>query len=231
MSVQISDRLPCPSREALVPVHVGFSVNVLRDKHYRAAVLDGSYQRYSCPACEESFRLDPQLTWVDAERGLWVLVRPPSDVDDWDDTEESARSIFARAFGEGAPKAAQEIGKTMRTRVVFGWAALREKLVCQDLGLDDVTLELCKLALVRNLGGPLSDEVELRLRGRSAETGALAMEWVNSDTEVPVGRLAVPRALYEGIAADEEHWSALRASFEGAYFVDMDRLLVDAEPA
>ena len=33
------------------------------------------------------------------------------------------------------------------------WPALREKVVCQDAGLDDVELELTKMAILRNVAG------------------------------------------------------------------------------
>src|SRR6516162_3277314 len=39
---------------------------------------------------------------------------------------------------------------SMQLRITFGWGGLREKLIAVDHQLDDVALELVKLAIVRN---------------------------------------------------------------------------------
>lgn len=54
---------------------------------------------------------------------------------------------------------------------MFGWAALREKLICQDLGVDDTTLEFLKMAIMRDVERPpVADETELRLTGGDVDT-------------------------------------------------------------
>ena len=226
MSINARQEVACPACAAPVEVEVCFSVNGGRHAHFRKAILGGSYQRYSCPNCQQSFRLAPDLTYFDASRSQWILTRPPEEVDGWDEVEESATTIFAKAFGPLAPPAARALGEGLRVRVAFGWPALREKLACWDAGLDDVTLELCKLALVRSLdGAPLADDVELRLLGE--RDGTLHFIWINPNTEAIAESLEVPRAVYDEIAAAPDAWAELREVLASGSFVDMDRLLVE----
>jgi len=226
MSINARQEVSCPACAAQVEVEVSFSVNGGRHAHFREAILGGSYQRYACPACQQSFRLAPDLTYFDASRSQWILTRPPEEVDGWDEVEESASTIFAKAFGPLAPPAARALGDSLRVRVAFGWPALREKLACWDCGLDDVTLELCKLALVRSVdGAPLADDVELRLLGE--REGKLHFIWINPVTEAISESLEVPRAVYDDIKADAEAWLPLHDVLASSSFVDMDRLLVE----
>lgn len=227
MSVMASDSLPCPSCGTPTDFEVCFSVNGGRHAHLRRAVLDGSFQRQTCAECGVPFRLDPEFTYFDAGRAQWVLVRPPSESRTWAELETTALDVFASAFGAGAPPAARAIGAQLSPRVVFGWPALREKLVCADLGLDDVTLELTKLALLRGLeDSPLEDGVELRLI--DADADSLRLGWVRAADEVVVETLSAPRELYAEIGADAA-WAPLRSALTAGPFVDVDRLLV--EPA
>jgi hypothetical protein len=113
----------------------------------------------------------------------------------------------------------------MQPRVVFGWPAVREKLLCQELGLEDVTLELLKVAILRDVQQPpFADTTELRLV--DGDDVMLRFAWFDAADETELARLAVPRPVYRGVAADGAAWAGLRAAFQGAAFVDLNRLLV-----
>jgi hypothetical protein len=141
--------------------------------------------------------------------------------------EELARSTFAHAYGEKASAAARDIGSGLRARVTFGWAGLREKLLAAEHQLDDVTLELVKMAILRGLdNSPIGADTELRLLG--VEGSELMMAWIRAVNEETVEGLRVPRSLYDEIAADPAGWQALREELSAGPFVDMNRLLVAA---
>jgi hypothetical protein len=115
----------------------------------------------------------------------------------------------------------------LKPRVVFGWAALREKLVAADLQLDDVALELLKLALIEGLGNvPLAKGNELRLEG--IRDDEIELHWINAETERIVERMLVPREMYDGIVKDAEAWAAVRQKLETGPFVDMQKLYLGA---
>jgi hypothetical protein len=162
---------------------------------------------------------------MDVRRGDWILVEPAEYQENWDRFGQVARETFERAYGANASPAARELGQGLRARVVFGWAALREKLRCRDLGLDDVELELLKMAVVRNVSGtPLADDSELRLL--DARDAELVLCWLSARSEQVIGTVLVPRARYDEITGDTEHWQPLRAEMAGHPFVDMNRMLM-----
>ncbi len=164
MSLFNTTTIQCPSCKADHTFDAVSSVNAERRPDLRASILDDSFQARVCETCEKRFRLDPLLTYFDTVRDQWVLVQPMEGLARWPDLEQQALDTFAKAFGDAAPLAARAIGATMSVRVTFGWAALREKLLCADHLLDDVVLEALKCGLLRSLpDAPLDDETELRL--------------------------------------------------------------------
>lgn len=200
------------------------SLNADRRPDLRSAVLDGSFQAETCPKCGTRIRLQPHFTYLDMRRGQWILVEPAELIEGWKEAEAEARLTWDRSFGPDAPPEAREIGEGMKPRLVFGWPALREKLLCSDLDLDDVTLELLKLAVLSDVPKPpLGQESELRLLGGDAAT--LELGWVIGATEERLVRLPVPRAAYDDIIAEPDDWEAARDLFDGAFLVDLKRMI------
>jgi hypothetical protein len=211
-----------------VAFSANFSVNADRRPDFRVAILNDTFQLGSCDACNESFRLDPEMTYFDVGRNQWILVRPVEALAEWGDLEKQALALHSAAYGEGASEYAQEIGKKLQVRVTFGWPALREKLLCGEHGLDDVTLELTKLALIRGLDGPpLADSVELRLQ--DVDDGQLKLAWIDAAHERVIDVLNVSRKLYDQVAADEPAWRTIRAQLCAGPYVGVNRLFITAE--
>lgn len=225
MSVFGLFNIPCPLCAEPVAFDVAQSVNAGRAPDLRDAILDGSFQRESCPHCGTAFRLDPRFTYVDDGRGQWMLAAPMRDLPDWGAIEQQALATFERSYGAGAGEMARMLGRDLAVRLVFGWAALREKLVCAEAGLDDATLELLKLSMIRSENGALmGDDVALRLI--EADTTMLTLGLIDPETEELEERITVPRGAYDAIAAAPEAWATLRAQITSGPLVDLDRLLV-----
>jgi hypothetical protein len=93
-------------------------------------------------------------------------------------------------------------------------APLRESLICDELALEAVALELLKIAIIRNVPEPpLSGISELRLTcGGSTE---LRFAWMERASEQELATLAVGRALYNDIVMDPMPWAALCGELEG----------------
>ena len=217
--------VPCPSCGKEADQAVNFSVNADRRPDLVDEILDGGFQRLTCPHCDTEFRLEPELTYLHAEAGQWILVKPAGEIDQWADMERIADVLFEANYGAGASRGARELGASLSPRVTFGWPALREKVVCKNEGIDDVVLELLKMALLRtDKAPPISDAVELRLYGVYGDE--LRLGWIDAGTEEVHQTLDLPRQAYDDIAAHPERWEALSGELtEGAY-VDMNRLLV-----
>jgi len=199
------------------------SVNADRRPDLREDVLNRRFQIQTCKHCDESFRLDPQLNYLDVGRNQWISVQPYDQMREWVDLEVAAENVFEEAYGNRAPDAAKEIGSGITPRLTFGWAAMREKIVLNAAELDDVTVELMKIAMIRGLGDvPLNPGVECRLVGET-EDGELVLSWIDAQTEATVEEMRVPRSLYDEIAGDDD-WNALRSSLKTGPFVDLQKL-------
>jgi len=80
-------------------------------------------------------RLPAHLSYLDVGRGQWILTEGITHLPEWRAVEAEARTIFAQSYGDSAPGMAREIGAALTPRLVFGWPALREKLLSRELGL------------------------------------------------------------------------------------------------
>lgn len=200
------------------------SVNADRRPDLRAAILDGSFQQETCGQCGVTLRIPPYLTYLDVARKQWFMVESADKIEDFEALEDSARSTWERGFGSRGTPFAQELAQGMRCRLVLGWPALREKLIADDLGLDDLSLELCKLGLLRDMPSPpLADQTELRLIEGNAQT--LVMVWRELATEQAVQAFEVPRSRYDEVVERADDWAEMRAKFDGALLVDWRRLM------
>jgi CpXC protein len=192
----------------------------------RDDILAGEFQRKDCLRCGAGFRLDTDFTYVDLARGTWIVAAPLAALAEWPLRERIAREQFARALGEKAAASTRKSAAKVKPRLVFGWPALREKLRAQAHQLDDVVLEACKAATMRQLGElPFGPDADLRLVDVSAKR--LALAWVRPADSGIGEMLGVPRSLYDDIAADRAGaWADWRESYDGALFVDLNRELV-----
>jgi hypothetical protein len=228
MSFFQTETVACPECGANVEFDVVYSVNAVLRPDLRDAILDRTFQRETCGQCGHSFRVDPELTYLDYLRRQWLLVRPPQDLAEWLSMEKYAHSFFEAAFGADAPASSRKLGKGLTVRLVFGWPAMREKLVCAELGLNDVDVELVKFGLLRNLDASLfSEQTELRLVGMADDQLGIAV--INIEDELPRETIPVPKAIYDEIANDQGDWQALREQLAAGPFVDIRRLLAPAE--
>ena len=227
MSIFKPVEVVCPSCSCPVEFEAVYSVNADSRPDLREAILDGTFQNETCPQCGESFRLDPELTYLDEERCQWIAVFPANRMSDWEAVEEEATTIFEESFGSKSTPMAKSIGDTLTTRVTFGWSGLREKLLARQEDLDDTALELTKMAILGGLpDNKLKNDTELRLGG--VENGDLVMVWVRSGNEKLLEGLRVPRKLYEDIRDDKDDWQPLRDKVSAGMYVDMLRLLLAA---
>lgn len=227
MSIFHTATIACPDCGLSSDVSWSASVNADRRPDLRDAILDGSFQSESCPHCSRKLRLPPHLTYVDMTRGQWLVAASAAELTQWPVLEADAVKLFDASFGAGAPAAARSLAEGVRPRLVFGWPALREKLLCGELGLNDVDLELLKLALLRGASGiPIGDGLALRLEGGDA--GMLTFAVIREETEERVAASEIPRELYDDIAADTATWAAQREQLAGHPFVDTLRFMIGA---
>ena len=227
MSIFNSVHLSCPACATPVAFELVASVSADRRPDLRAAILDGTFQRKSCPACGTLFRVDPEFTYIDLARGQYVAVWPVARRGEWQACAARSQASFDSAFGSGATSAAKRIGSKLEPRVVFGWPALVEKLLARQAGIDDRTLEVAKVAvLTAQSETPVPGRRELRLVGD--RDGDLVLAWVSTEDEKLSDGLRVPRALIGEIEAEPAAWQDLRDDVADGLVVDFQREMLAA---
>ncbi len=222
MSIFRNQTVACPSCGSDVSFEVVFSVNADRRPDLRDEIIARRFQEETCGQCKTAFRLEPQLTYYDLRRGQWLAVQPITEKGNWAAREQECREIYEQAYGEKASDAARALGEGITPRLVFGWAAFREKLIVAEAGLDDRCLERLKLALLRCLPRlPWGQTAELRLV--EVKGGKLALAWIEAWKDAAVEVLEVDRALYDQMADTRGAWAGLMSESEAAFYVDMER--------
>lgn len=226
MSIMNDVTVTCPSCEEQITVTMAESVNADRRPDLRQAIIDGSFQVVLCSECDTEFILDPILSYLDMGRGQWFSVQPVDRLGDWADVEAEAVNTFELAYGVQASSQAKEIGDTLSPRLVFGWAALREKLLLGEAALDDTTAELTKLALIHGLpGAPIQAGTEMRLIDVQ-EDGDQVYQWANMFSGDVLETLVAPRALYESVIEAPDAWAEIRTTLDDGPFVDIQKLFI-----
>ncbi len=160
-----------------------------------------------CAACGATGALEAELLYTNIEKKYWIVMLSSYEEPRWREHEARVKLAFeqhCRLAGVSATQAG-----ALAVRVVFGLAALREKVLCFDAGVDEAAIEALKLAS-RRPGAPPARLVEVD-----------ADEIVLAAPGAP--QVRHPRAAV-GAAACAPEASAAAASLRGKVYVDAQRL-------
>lgn len=225
MSIFMPLTVTCPNCGEDFDVDIVESVNADRRPDLRDEILAGTFQVVPCGNCGEDVRLDPMFNYLDIGRSQWISVQPAEKMRDWIGQEDTALEVFSVAYGAQSSGNAREIGKELSPRLVFGWPALREKLWAQQLGLDDLALELTKLILFEEFGvKPMAQGAELRLLGGDEDT--FDMGWIVPDGDRIIDGMTVPMEMYQGVISNLGDWSEASEQLSSGPFVDVLKLFI-----
>jgi CpXC protein len=229
MSFIVDATAECPTCRATARLDFPASINADRRPDLRAAILDGSIYGQDCASCGERLSFEPQTTYLDVGRRQWILAQSSEDRSGWLEAEQTAIAVHATAFGRDAPAAARRLGESVVSRLVFGWPAMAEKLLCRELGLDDIALEALKMTAIAHNTVPVLDPgLDFRLVGDQDE--ALLFAWLDPADGDHAARMQIPKAAYALLKGGGDAWTPLMERVTGSPFVDIGRVL-RASPA
>ena len=227
MSVFRYETIRCPACDTPVEFELVLSVNADRRPDLRDHIVAGSFQRRPCPSCGTEFRVDPEFTYMDLGHGQYIGVWPVAKRGAWKACAEKTASTFEAALGKGASPEAKKLGDRLEPRAVFGFPALVEKIIARAVGIDDRTLELAKVMVLRHgAETPVPGRRELRLVEAGAEHVVLA--WVRPADGAVEKAIRVPRTLIADIDAEPEPWQAMREQVGDGIVVDFQREMLAA---
>jgi hypothetical protein len=142
--------LVCAACAHTFPVELVPAVQITHLPQARQQILDGTFQVFTCPSCAQPTAIESSLVYTDLARGQYVAVESAAGLG-WQAAKLRHQAVFEECF-VNAPSIARELGRTIRKRVVFGFRALREKLLLWHAELDDYVVEAVKGDLARELG-------------------------------------------------------------------------------
>lgn len=217
MSTFATVSLPCPSCGHTSSVRLAESANAARHPPFRAQVLAGTFMRFVCEQCHEATVVERELLYTDLPRGQAIAVFPSERRGEGVAMEQGFEGMWG-----GLAEEPGLAGKSLPLRrIVFGYAELREKLICADAGLDDRVVEALKLVLLARTSWVQAGSRGLLLV--AVELDQLVFEQVGVTTESGPVQSRVPRTMVEQLAADGP-LMGLFAIPEGATWVNVARV-------
>jgi hypothetical protein len=213
--------LACPACGTKHVETVAVSLNGPRVPEVVESIIDGSFHRFTCPACGSEYCADGPLIYTDFERKHWIGEFPIDWEASWAHLEHQPLDSFRRAMIDFAPAYVRAESSGFVVRAVFGLGALAEKIAVLEVGLDDRLIEVVKLVALLRLGATLHPTARPRFV-RSDERGVHLLLPPATDSVIAV----VDHDTVEAIAADPAWGPSLRDLATGPY-VDIGRLMLD----
>ena len=204
-------------------VQLANGLHISKRPDIRQQILDGTFHRFSCPACGGSIQIETLLAYTDFPKQHWFTIVPDRDLDVRGERVAFAKHVFERNMVERTVPIMQELAPQMTQRVIFGLASLRDKLVCFDAALDDRLVEALKIQLLRDLGLALAPGTYFYL---AEVTGAeLTFEYAPPDAD-GTKQLTIPRTMLDELAHERAQLEAAVPELWNDIVVDYRVILV-----
>ncbi len=212
--------ISCASCRNSTERSVAVTLNGGRRPDLRRQILDGAFQRVTCPMCGTRQRLEQPFVYIDFDRKQWITCFPPAREREWRSLESEPHEDWKEAMISFAPPLVREWSAGFVVRAVFGLDALREKLLCFDHGLHDVWLAVLQLDAMRRLPG-VGLHPTRRVRLDAVDEERLVHRIPGTD-EV----WAVPRAQLTAMQSDPIEWSVAYEALDRGPYVDVGRIMI-----
>lgn len=222
MSTFAEKDVPCPHCGKMARRIVSESLNLGRSPWYAQAILDGTFQVFRCADCHQKVVVDHPLIVIDFSAKRWIACYPRQWETTWVRGVEHAEATYRDALITHAPPVAATLREGLLRRVVYGFDALREKLVALMAGLDDVWLEAFKLNVWRaqmDLAFGPDARPRLVTVGETLDFHATATD--GTGRVLRIEQTALTRFRED---ASEGHGALVKALSESAY-VDLGRVM------
>ena len=169
---KVNKAVDCPMCGELGKAEIYTSVNVSKNKSFRARVLNGELFSWTCPSCEYSARLTYPILYNDMKNRFMVYLIPRIDRFQLCDKELEEKYSNLRNISK---------------RVVSDFNSFKEKIFIFESKLDDMAVELTKVAISqtvsKKLGGVEIHEGYLSMYDRESNT--MGFTYFTGDERTP----------------------------------------------
>ncbi len=156
---KVNKAVVCPMCGELGKAKIYTSVNVTVNPGFRDGVLNGDLFSWNCPSCGYNARLTYPILYNDMKNRFMIYLIPKIDRFQLCDKELEEKYSNVRGINK---------------RVVPDFNAFKEKIFIFESGLDDMAVELTKIAI--------GQTVSKKLNGVAVENGYLSMYDRESNT-------------------------------------------------
>ncbi len=223
MSMQNMQEIPCRNCSASNTIEIYHTVNIGRLPTLKEQILNDKLQSINCKNCGARVRVEPLFPYIDLKNKLWIATRPASEIILWREIEEDSANIFNLSLGPDAPGSTHEMNTDIKPRVVFGWSALKEKLLAHDAGISDVELEMAKVATLKSGAVTIPNTLSnMRLVGFSNEF--LILCWFDQTTQKKISNeFHIDYSSINDMRKNPERWANLKEMIDVGLYIDLGR--------
>lgn len=209
MSITKTEQVRCdcgaPNRVTVVD-----SLNAGRHPHLRKLVLDRALHVFVCAACKDSFCVAKELFYFDFERRQMLGVFLPEDRPRERECSEHLVELFDTYLRQQAPELIRAASSDFLVRACFSYEELREKLVIDEAGMSDLSIEVIKRNILARPDLRAAQIATLRLDEVTARELRFRPEWLDDRPRDLTEVLVYQRALYDRM---HDHHDVLRAQY------------------
>lgn len=199
---------------------VAVSLNGGRMPELREQILGGTFQRFSCVNCHAVMIIEDAMVYLDFGRKEWLTCFPSTREREWHRLEQEPLEDWKEAMVTHAAPIVREMSAGFKIRAVFGRNALREKLLCFEHAIDDITLEVLKLDVLRTTPDLVfAPQHRLRLYAVDSETLCFGVSATHRT-------LQLPRDLLSKYALEPLQWLPITEPLRRGPYVDIGRIML-----
>lgn len=144
MSKTVVKEIPCPNCKAVVKSKIWTSVNTTQNPELRDKIMDESLFEWECPQCKYKNKLSYPLLYHDMEKGFMIYLVP----------QVKQHNVIDKESAEIYPNL-----DIITKRLAENINVLKEKIMIFENGLDDMAIEVTKLAISRVIEKKLKAKV------------------------------------------------------------------------
>jgi len=223
MGISQTELFPCGECGNQIAIEVHSSLNFSRQPELLEALLLGTLQLGQCEKCQSYLRVEPEFSVVDLKNNIWIGAFPAASLPHWKNCEDVCKKTFDKSFGPTAPEEIQEMGKTITPRMTFGWAALKEKMMLNQLRFDDLVFESAKAQLIESQAAPAPEEASLRLTGLDPQ--GFIFRWVHHLNDEYLGeKIQAPLNFVQIQQQSPLKKPDINERLKGGFFIDLYKL-------